>query len=1012
MAVFTTAAIIGAVSAAGFAAATGATVFGLGVMASAAVIGGASLALSAASTMLAPKPKAQSFSAINTAPTQSIKQAITAHRIIYGEVRTGGAITYIATSGSNQYVHVIYSIAGHQLSSIGTVYFNDGAIHPDMLDGDGKVNTGTFNNRARIRKYLGTTDQTADTQLIAEVDGLDSKFRGRGIAYLYCRLEPNQDAYPNGMPNISAQLRGALLYDPRDGTTKWSPNPALVWRDYMLASYGMGARAAEIDDAFVIAAANACDEFVATKPLASEVESVNATNNWVVLDEDVTPFETGDRVRVTSTGSIPGGLAALTDYYVVVAHYTSDPAIKFATSYANALAGTTVDITSAGSGTITITKNGEPRYTCNGVVETDERPVDILTNLLTSMGGRAVYSGGKWRLYPAVWMAPTVTLDEDDLRDEVVLQTNHSMRDLFNAIQGTYISGANYGQTTNYPAVTNSTWQAQDNGERKFTQLDLPFTNRAQTCQRLAKIELERHRRQMSCDISSNFAGLLVQAGENMGLTFANNGWQAKSFEIVTWAMGIDGGGNGMAPMVSFNMSLREVDAACFEFDATTEEVTPAPAPTTNLPDAFSVQPPTNLVLVSGDEALFTNKDGTVVSRIKATWTDSPDGFADHYEFQFKRSALADWEPAVNIPLNVEQAFIWGAEDGDLYDARVRTVSQMNVRSPWLTVVNHTVQGKETPPQNVASLNAQQNGNVVNLAWPPVPDSDLAGYELRYMAAPFVWEKAVALTKVTRGTQITAGYIPPGDWIVAIKAVDTSGNYSVSAATYAILVTNENDIVFDYQEGPAWLGTRTNLRKHDVSGTLVPTSTDITSAGNGFEVFDTFVRNPVANYAYEAPEIDLLADFNGLRVYATKQLGMGPGEVGEPDAALQIDYRKSAGSYEGFEAWELGIVDARYLKFKLVGTTANGVPYLEQFTPVIDLPEFTMSGSQTVAPGGTRIDYGERFYHLPNVTVTPKGNAALIGTWDDKDTTGFTAYVFDASGNDVGGIVDWTATGI
>lgn len=56
-------------------------------------------------------------------------------------------------------------------------------------------------------------------------------------------------------------------------------------------------------------------------------------------------------VQVSSTGTLPTGLSASTDYYVI---RDSDDAIKLASSLANAIAETAIDITGAGSGTIKI----------------------------------------------------------------------------------------------------------------------------------------------------------------------------------------------------------------------------------------------------------------------------------------------------------------------------------------------------------------------------------------------------------------------------------------------------------------------------------------------------------------------------------------------------------------------------------------------------------------------------------------------------------------------------------
>ena len=68
---------------------------------------------------------------------------------------------------------------------------------------------------------------------------------------------------------------------------------------------------------------------------------------------------TGTRVRLTTTTTLPAGLAIATDYYVI---RISDTTFKLATSYANAIAGTAINITDAGTGTHTVTWL-LPRYT-------------------------------------------------------------------------------------------------------------------------------------------------------------------------------------------------------------------------------------------------------------------------------------------------------------------------------------------------------------------------------------------------------------------------------------------------------------------------------------------------------------------------------------------------------------------------------------------------------------------------------------------------------------------------
>lgn len=67
----------------------------------------------------------------------------------------------------------------------------------------------------------------------------------------------------------------------------------------------------------------------------------------------------GTRVRLTTTTTLPAGLSLATDYYVI---RLSDTTFSLATSYANAVAGTAINITDAGTGTHTVSWL-LPRYT-------------------------------------------------------------------------------------------------------------------------------------------------------------------------------------------------------------------------------------------------------------------------------------------------------------------------------------------------------------------------------------------------------------------------------------------------------------------------------------------------------------------------------------------------------------------------------------------------------------------------------------------------------------------------
>ena len=225
-----------------------------------------SAAASAAIQSLSPKPKLPSFSdfasqSINR--TQMIKQPTVARRMIYGETRVSGVLGFAESTENDKYLHLVILMASHEVNSIGQIYINDTAI---TLDGSGNCTAPTqYENLIRINKHLGSPTQAADTDLIAESNGkwtADHKLSG--IAYVYARLEFDADAFPNGLPNISAIVQGKKLYDPRTSTTVYSTNPALAIRDYLTDSiYGFNASSDEIDDTSFTTAADICDESVA-----------------------------------------------------------------------------------------------------------------------------------------------------------------------------------------------------------------------------------------------------------------------------------------------------------------------------------------------------------------------------------------------------------------------------------------------------------------------------------------------------------------------------------------------------------------------------------------------------------------------------------------------------------------------------------------------------------------------------------------------------------------------------
>ena len=252
--------------------------------------------------------------------TQTVRSAVEPRRYIYGEVMTSGPLVFThSTGGNNDFLYLVIVLAGHQVEAIGDVYIGDklstdskfqtsvpevghwetwivtaeeqGYWITDENDNsvyvidvpeqgywrrDSSKNSGIFEAPQRyvvdspattrsfvtITKYLGSPDQQADPELVAASGGIwTSAHRLRGCAYIVVKLEYNSGAFPNGLPNIKAVVRGNnQIYDPRTGQTGYTTNWALCIRDYLIKPYGIGCLPAEINEAQAIAAANICDE--------------------------------------------------------------------------------------------------------------------------------------------------------------------------------------------------------------------------------------------------------------------------------------------------------------------------------------------------------------------------------------------------------------------------------------------------------------------------------------------------------------------------------------------------------------------------------------------------------------------------------------------------------------------------------------------------------------------------------------------------------------------------------
>jgi len=735
-----------------------------------------SLVLGGLSAALAPKPKSADFTAQARDRTHVIRSSIAPRRIIYGEtIASGPLVGAAATGASKEFLHLVIPVAGHEVDLISDVYFND------LISTNAR-----FAGNQRVKAALGTDTQVADSDLVAEVAGWTTDHRLRGIAYVYVRLTWNADVWPTGIPNIKALIRGRKVYDPRDAGTRWSNNPALIIRDYLTASFGLRATAAEIDDTSFIAAANACDEAVAITATA-DAFTADAASDTLTRTTLNSRWQRGDTMRVSTTGTLPAGLVVATDYYLipVIAPGVNPGTFKLATTYANAQAGTAIDITTAGSGTHTATRTAQARYTCDGAFDRDMKPLDIADHLVATCAGALIWQQGKYRLYAGAATAFSTDLGVSDLRGPIQVRPKAPRRDLANAIKGTYVEPWAAWQPTDYPPVLNAAYETQDGGERIEREMHFSFCQDQTRAQRLAKIALETARQGITVEFPAKLTALKVAVWDVVRLTIPALGWSNKEFRVTSWQLAEDGG---------VDLRLQEYAGAVYTW-AAGEATLRDPAPDTNLPNPFTVAPPSGLLVA---ENLFVSRPGDgVKARVNLTWQAPADAFVREYQAEYKLVTPGPggrWtlQPAIQPGVFhvAGQTLATQLEIFDLppgaYEFRVKAVNSLGVSSLY-SLVAASISGLAAPPAAPQNLTIASIGGLAILRWTPTLDLDVAiggRWLIRHSPAlaGATWVTSTSVGEAVAGAASQA-VLPLREGTYLVKAEDSGASESVSAAS-------------------------------------------------------------------------------------------------------------------------------------------------------------------------------------------------------------------------------------
>jgi hypothetical protein len=976
------------------------------------------------------------------------------YRIVYGSTRVGGTIVYASTTSStNEFLHMVIVLAGHEVADIPTIYFGDDIIALETLSNDSNgipiytpTSSDQYYGKVIIKKHFGDPAQLADADLVADVAQWTVEHKISNKAYIYVKMTFDSDVFPNGVPNISAIVNGKKCYDIRGNS------------------------------------------------FTASASSVSTANNTITISAH--GLSNFDRATYDANGqTVIGNLTDGQLYYVIVVDANI---FQLATNYENCVAGTAVDLTSVTGSTTqkffftTSTDNPaliirdyltdntigmkcsaseidddkfintanicdelvtvinpsgtEKRFTCNGAFTLASTPKVVIENLVTTMGGILLYSNGNFKLVPATYQTPVVTLSESNFRSGIAINTRVSKKELFNAVKGLYSEPANQYQPQNYPILTNSTYEAEDNGERIYQEFDYPFTNSSRMCQRLSNIQLLKVRNQISFSSSFDLKAFKLTVGDTVNISNARMGWTSKTFQVIDWGFSLNGNGN-----LQVDCQFKETASAIYDY-TTANYSTISSGKATNLPNSTSVSAPTAITL---SDELVSYNDGTVIVKLVINLASANDNFTELYEVEIKQltdangNAVTDDFKSIGRGSRLKYEFL-NVIDKASYQVRAKGVNIFGVNSSTITA-DHTVVGLSAPPPNVENFACNIVGLDAFLSWDAVDVLDLSYYVVNFstLTSGAEWSNSVPLvTKISRpGTSVT---VPARVGSYLIKAVDKLGGFSIDAtivATDIAAIGNFNAITTNTQN-PTFLGTKTNVVKNTDDGInyyLTLDSTELFDSGTGnfdsvtshnfdggtqdnnvvasgtyvfddmpIDLGDTFTSRITASITQTSTDRDRL--FDNIAGLFDEQLSNFDGDApSNCRSIIQISTSSDNVTYTAFRNFSVGDYTARYYKFQLLmqSDDLGSTPLVSVLSVTVDMEDRIVSESDVVSGTGTKIvTYPITYKIVPALGVTAQnmttGDSYLITS---KSTTGFQIAFTNSGASGISRTFDYIAKG-
>lgn len=310
-------------------------------------------------------------------------------------------------------------------------------------------------------------------------------------------------------------------------------------------------------------------------------------------------------------------------------------------------------------------------FECNMVLDTGDTVFNNLTKMLLGCRGFLPYRQGEYALLIDKSASSAFAFTEDHIIDGVQIKGERK-QDKANRYVVTFVNpDANWQEDTAVWPDPGSSEEAdllaEDNGTLLQKEITLETITNFYAARDFARIFVKRSRNALRATFRATSEALQLTAGDVGTVTLSTPGWSAKPFQIERIGLGDDG---------TCSVEVLEYDSTIYTYDQASEQQA---YPDTNLPNPFSVEVPSALVVT---ETANLGPDGGLEAIIQVSWTAPDDGFVTQYEVQYKPQSESDYYSIFTTETQVESV---GAFVNVAYDVRVRAINSLGVRSAWVS---------------------------------------------------------------------------------------------------------------------------------------------------------------------------------------------------------------------------------------------------------------------------------------------------------------------------------------